>query len=138
MKNLKQHINEALKINSKSKVIKHQRPKNKKELQLLINEHFKNLDSIVLDLTDIDTDLIIDMSCLFEQFSYEQHYSFKIIDVTGWDVSNVEDMSRIFANLFTVEEIKGLQPVSGAGGQHSLLGEPDPGTGEPDRRDEME
>lgn len=107
MKNLKQHINEALKINSKSKVIKHQRPKNKKELVEIINERIKNLDSIVLDLTDINTDLIIDMSYLFERFSYEL-YPFKIIDVTGWDVSNVEDMTNIFSNLVSIEEIKGL------------------------------
>jgi surface protein len=101
MKSIKQHIYEALKINSKSKVVKNDYkyfPKTKNELIENIREHFKNN---IYDLNDIDTSEIVNMSNLFDKFSYSQkdldltNY-FEKINISKWNVSNVKEMFNLF------------------------------------------
>lgn len=106
MKTIKQHIIESLKINSKSKVVKHKyyHPVDKIELALSIAELFKQE---IYDLNCIDTSKITDMRCLFSTnvlgiFSGTQYIEltndFEKIDISNWDVSNVKDFSFMFAN----------------------------------------
>ena len=60
------------------------KPTTKQELKVLVND-------LSIDLGDIDTSLITDMSRLFENTNR--------IDFSGienWDVSNVTDMSQMF------------------------------------------
>ena len=96
MKNLQDIIQEKLQIGSKTKVnsYKYQyHPKDKGELRKLLEELIiergKNAD-----LNDIDTSKIIDMSYLFDGF--EDELNPHNIDLSNWDVSNVENMKGMF------------------------------------------
>ena len=66
------------------------RPTTKDEL---INEIKIRLDRGQTNLNDIDTSKITDMSDLFYDFNQIQD-----IDISLWDVSNVEDMNGMFYN----------------------------------------
>ena len=94
MKSIKQHIKEALKINSKSKVINTQYnyfPKSGKELIDIIDKRIKS-EGNECDLNDIDTSKIKDMSNLFNRFRDFNG------DISKWDVSNVKFMIATFQN----------------------------------------
>ena len=66
MKELKHYINEAFKINKNTKIQKYKYfPKNKKELEKNIFEHFYQN---IYDLNDIDVFKITDMNYLFGSF----------------------------------------------------------------------
>ena len=93
MKQLNNFILEKLKINSKSKINHYNyKPKDKWELRelvdKLINERGKNAD-----LNDIDTSRITDMSYLFNG----DPFHIGNIDISNWNVSNVENMNNMFA-----------------------------------------
>ena len=91
MKNLNQYIKEGLKVNSKSKFGKVHKyfPKTKKELEKIIAQLIKEKGNEA-DLNDIDTSKITDMSWLFNEFIEFNG------DISGWNVSNVEDMHGMF------------------------------------------
>ena len=93
MKSIKNYINEALKINSKSKVIKTYNyfPKTKEELIDIINERIES-EGNECDLNDIDTSKIKDMSGLFDRFTDFNG------DISRWNVSNVTKMYYMFAH----------------------------------------
>jgi len=63
-------------------------PKNKKELQLIINNQIKKYGNNC-DLNNIDTTQITDMSLLFETSKFNGN-------ISEWDVSNVTDMNSMF------------------------------------------
>ena len=65
------------------------RPTTKEELQNEINTRLKREQ---YDMNDIDTSKITDMSYLF--LAYERDMS--KLDVSKWDVSNVENMRSMF------------------------------------------
>lgn len=66
-------------------------PKNFDDLIKCIKEIVKvHKNDKIIDLNDIDTSLITDMSCLFTAFN---KYNF---DVSEWDVSKVKDMAYMF------------------------------------------
>ena len=91
MKSIKQHIKEALKINSKSKVIKTNYkyfPKTKEELKAIIEQRIKSKGN-TCDLNDIDVSKITNMHRLFYNSDFNG-------DISKWDVSNVKYMSRMF------------------------------------------
>ena len=84
-------------------------PDNKEELINIITQKFldvfkKNQDKelITIDLSDINTKNITDMSYLFttvfhNEYIYPHLKKFKIIlDLTSWNTSNVTDMQRMF------------------------------------------
>ena len=96
MKNLKNIIQEKLKINSKSKITQYTyHPKDKDELQNLIKQLIKERGNGA-DLNDIDTSKITDMSYLFSDTIYGYGlYNFNG-DISCWDVSNVITMKMMF------------------------------------------
>ena len=86
MKSLKSYIQEKLTI--KKSTIKKRKynyfPKTKEELRDIILQRIK-AEGNKVDLNDIDTSSIIDMSNLF----YEYYVNFNG-DISNWDVSNVK------------------------------------------------
>jgi surface protein len=92
MKTLKQHINEALKINSKSKVINtlyKYFPDTKDELLDIIKQRIKS-EGNECDLNDIDVSKITDMSFMFCNSIFNG-------DISNWNVSSADTMECMFA-----------------------------------------
>ena len=107
MKSLATYITEKM-IYTKSNTnnIKYDyHPKTKEELQDII---IKLIDEQsmedVIDLNSIDTSEITDMSGLFHKFE-----GILKIDVSKWDVSNVDNMDSIFKGCINLEEIIGIE-----------------------------
>ena len=92
MKTLNQYIEEKLVLNSNSKIRKQQeykfRPESNRELRELVIRLIKERGDDA-DLNDIDTCEITDMSNLFQFSKFNG-------DISGWDVSNVENMDGMF------------------------------------------
>ena len=97
MKTLKDHINEALKIDKKNLSgwsIYTCQPKVKSELEQIIKDRITE-EGPDCDLNDIDTSLIDNMSYLFYKSDFTG-------DISEWDTSNAEDMSYMFfKSIFT-------------------------------------
>ena len=86
MKSLKSYIQEKLVIKkNKYKYF----PKTKEELREIIEKRIKDEGNEV-NLNDIDTSKITDMSELFVEIDFDG-------DISGWDVSKVKNMSFMFA-----------------------------------------
>ena len=93
MKSLTQHIQEALKVSSSSKVNVQEynyHPKTRKELKELVEKLIKERGNNA-DLNDIDTSKMTDMTYLFDGSYFNG-------DISKWDVSNVENMVAMFYN----------------------------------------
>ena len=91
MKTLKDHIDEALKIgkNLSSFSTYSCQPKTKEELKSIIKSRVDK-EGPECNLNDIDVSLIDDMSYVFLQSNF-------IGDISNWNVSNVNDMTGMFA-----------------------------------------
>ena len=88
MKSLKTYIQEKLVI-KKNKAINYKYfPKTKEELQDIIEKRIKQEGNEV-NLNDIDTSNITDMSSLFEETNFNG-------DISNWNVSNVTNMNGMF------------------------------------------
>ncbi len=84
-------ISEKLVIDKNfSSNVNNYKPQTKDELKELIEQHIKKYGNEV-DLNNIDTSDITDMSELFEFSDFNG-------DISEWDVSNVEDMTLMFGN----------------------------------------
>ena len=93
MKQLKQIIQEKLKIGSKTRVKSYKYyPKNETELSSIIKELIENEGSDA-NLNIIDTSQITNMSAIFSGCKPEGVGKIKIDD---WDVSNVKNMRNMF------------------------------------------
>ena len=105
MKNLTQYVNEYLIKKKLDKVHKNYNyePNNRDELIDIIIEKFENNN---YDLTDIDVSKFTTMRNVFDYV--RTNCVFKEFDVTGWDVSNVEDMYCMFNNCTNITNIIGL------------------------------
>ena len=107
MKSLNTYITEKLILNKntfKKREYKYF-PKTRTELKKIIKQLLKeHEDQDVIDLNDIDTSEITDMSGLF--------YNRPIIkiDISGWDVSNVTDIYGMF---FDCKNLKSIGDISG-------------------------
>ncbi len=96
MKQLKEYISEALVTHRITRPIRKHTPKtvqpqNKEELEEIIKDTV-NKEGYDCDLNFIDTSLITDMSWLFNNITWKFHG-----DISEWDVSNVTEMSSMFA-----------------------------------------
>lgn len=87
----------------KNKVQKDIIVKTKEELINIINKRIID-DKGNLDLTDINVSKLSDFSNLFKN-----HPDVYEIDLTGWDVSNIENMAKMFSNCTYLKTIKGLE-----------------------------
>ena len=97
MKNLKDIIQEKLKINSKTKISKYTyQPKDKDELKELVDKLIKERGNEA-NLNDIDTSKITEMNALFKEVKFNGN-------ISEWDVSNVKTMNVMFCySTFTGE-----------------------------------
>ena len=95
MKSIHQYIQEKLFIKKKRYTYF---PETKEELKDIILQRIKEKGNEV-DLNDIDTSEITDMSNLFEETNFNG-------DISDWDVSNVTDISSIFYDCKIEEKYK--------------------------------
>ena len=100
MKRLKTYISEDFKLNKKGKISRtlNYQPKDVQELRTLLKELI-NKRGKDADLNDIDVSQIKSMNYMYDP---QTKGLFKMldphnIDISEWDVSNVEDMSFMFA-----------------------------------------
>ena len=97
MKQFNHYIIEKLKINkdSNNKPEYHYHPEKLSELiELLIK--LVNKRGSDADLNDVDVSRITDMSDLFHRVNHLSKYKIQFIDISKWDVSNVEDFESMF------------------------------------------
>ena len=89
MKSLTRYIQEKLVIKKGNNLFDYKYfPETKEELKDLIKQRIKT-EGKEVDLNDIDTSNITDMSSLFVGINFKG-------DISSWDVSNVTDMSYMF------------------------------------------
>ena len=88
MKSLNRYIQEKLIIKKSKRIDYKYFPQTKDELKEIIENRIKDEGNEV-DLNDIDTSNITDMSHLFENSSFNA-------DISKWDVSNVTSMEQMF------------------------------------------
>ena len=89
MKQLKEIIQEKLKVNSKTKIDTYsEHPKTKGELLDILKERLSKDKNV--DLNDIDVSQIDTMFMLFDQLDPHN------IDISKWNVSNVKNMTFMF------------------------------------------
>ena len=93
MKNLDKYIQEKYLINNDVDVYSCH-PESKEELRKILEERLtKDKDA---NLNDIDVSQIVDMGLINEEVGLFDKLDPHNIDISGWDVSNVEDMSFMF------------------------------------------
>ena len=105
MKSITTYITEKMVYNKSTASKYNYHPKTKEELKDIIDK-LVDEQSIedVIDLNSIDTSEITDMSGLFHNFE-----GIVKIDVSKWDVSNVENMDSMFKGCINLEEIIGIE-----------------------------
>ena len=109
MKNLRSYLTERLLIN---KNFKDNRitVTSLKELKNIIKERSVDPNTKKpnnhIDLSDIDVSELNDLSTAF------LWYRFKTIDISGWDTSNVKDMTMMFYGCFDLTDIIGIENMN--------------------------
>ena len=104
MKSLNQYIIEKILINKSSKFInKKIKVESKEQLQSIIKERYNNYNSFI-DLTDIDISELDDLSGVFARLN-----KVEVIDISGWDTSNVRDMDAMFSQCKNLKNIIGIE-----------------------------
>lgn len=113
MKTLNNYLNEAL-IGKNSKVQSHKySPKTRKDLITIIQEKTENIkEDGVLYLADIDVSEITEMNHLFQHIDARYRNKIKIIDISGWETSQVTNMVGMFSFCHSVEQIKGIENLN--------------------------
>lgn len=102
---LNKRVVEKLKI-TKDNIMANQQPANRGELVHYLQTSINNTDNDFVDLTNVDCSNIDDLSDIFPILDVPSYI--KKIDVTGWEVSNVTNFNSMFASLYFIEEIIGL------------------------------
>lgn len=106
-KPLKEFIFERLKLNKDTNILKFDYlPKTRSQLISTINEKIRKLKKgeTILNLNDIDTSEITDMSQLFVEVDFNYNQIHKII-LDKWIVNNVTNMTSMFLGKSDLEEI---------------------------------
>ena len=102
MKSLNQYIIEKILINKSSKFNKI-KVESKDQLQSIILERY-NKNKSFIDLTDIDISELYDISYIFYEL-----YSMEVVDISGWDTSNVTTMDCMFSQCPKLKKIIGIE-----------------------------
>ena len=102
MKSLNQYIIEKILINKSSKFNKI-KVESKDKLQSIIQERYHNNKSFI-DLTDIDISELDDLSGVFARLN-----KVEVVDISGWDTSNVTTMAYMFAECEDIKKIIGIE-----------------------------
>ena len=101
MKSLNQYIIEKILINKSSKFNKI-KVESKDQLKSIIRERYNNNKSFVY-LSDIDVSELNDLSSIFDGLKIE------VVDISGWDTSNVTTMAYMFAECEDIKKIIGIE-----------------------------
>ena len=110
MKQLTTYINEKLVLN-KNTFKKHYNyfPKTKEELRNIIDQLLEERkDDPVIDLNDIDTSKINTFGANEIPGLFASNNNIKNIDISGWDVSNVESMYGMFDSCSNLKSVGDL------------------------------
>ena len=101
MKSLNQYIIEKILINKSSKLNKI-KVESKDQLKLIISKRYNSNNSFI-DLTDIDVSELDNLSYIFYRLNIE------VVDISGWDTSNVTDMTFMFRQCTKLKKIIGIE-----------------------------
>ena len=115
MKSLNQYIIEKILINKSSKFkIK---VESQDQLLSIIRERYNNNKSF-LDLTDIDISELNDLWGIFSELN-----AVEVVDISGWDTSNVTTMAYMFCHCKKLKKIIGIEnlDVSNVSDTHSMF-----------------
>ena len=102
MKSLNQYIIEKILINKSSKLNKI-KVESKNQLLSIIEERYNDNKSFVY-LSDIDVSELDDLSSIFDEL-----YKMEVVDISGWDTSNVIYMNDMFAECTKLKKIIGIE-----------------------------
>ena len=103
MKSLSQYIIEKILINKSSKFINKIKVESKDQLQSIIEERYHSNNSFI-DLTDLDISELDDLSYVFDRLN-----EVEVIDISGWDTSNVITMDCMFSQCPKLKKIIGIE-----------------------------
>ena len=102
MKSLNEYIIEKILINKSSKLNKI-KAETLIQLKSIIWERYHNNNSFI-DLTDIDISELDDLSDVFARLN-----TVEVIDISGWDTSNVTVMADMFRKCAKLKNIIGIE-----------------------------
>ena len=102
MKSLNQYIIEKILINKNSKLNKI-KVESKDKLQSIIQERY-NSNNAFIDLTDLDISELDDLSGIFDRLN-----KVEVVDISGWDTSNVITMEDMFCFCDKLKNIIGIE-----------------------------
>ena len=102
MKSLNQYIIEKILINKSSKLNKI-KVESKDQLQLIIQERY-NKNKSFIDLTDIDISELDNLSGILGILNHVE-----VVDISGWDTSNVITMDCMFIQCKKLKKIIGIE-----------------------------
>ena len=102
MKSLNQYIIEKILINKSSKLNKI-KVESKDQLKSIIQKRYNNDISFVY-LSDIDVSELDDLSSIFDEL-----YEMEVVNIFGWDTSNVIYMNDMFAECTKLKKIVGIE-----------------------------
>ena len=102
MKRLNKYIIEKILINKRYKFNKI-KVETRKQLETIILERY-NKNKSFIDLTDIDISELDDLSYIFYEL-----YSMEVVDISGWDTSNVITMDCMFSQCPKLKKIIGIE-----------------------------
>ena len=103
MKSLNQYIIEKILINKSSKFINKIKVETREQLETIILERY-NKNKSFIDLTDIDISELDDLSGVFARLN-----KVEVIDIYGWDTSNVTFMDDMFRKCAKLKNIIGIE-----------------------------
>ena len=103
MKSLNQYIIEKILINKSSKFINKIKVESKDQLQLIIQERYNKNNSFI-DLTDIDISELNNLWGIFGKLN-----TVEVVDISGWDTSNVITMDCMFSQCIKLKNIIGIE-----------------------------
>ena len=101
MKSLNEYIIEKILINKISKFNKI-KVESKDQLEAIIQKRYNNNNSFI-DLTDIDISELDNLSSIFCGLKLE------VVDISGWDTSNVTAMTYMFSRCKNLKNIIGIE-----------------------------